>query len=141
MLILQSLLAWLLILALAIANGILRESVLIPSLGNTGGLVLSGLLLSFLVALIAYGLVRLSRITVRQGVLIGAGWLALTLAFEFAFGRHVQHKEWAELLEAYTFQDGNLWPLVLLVTLLAPPAAALLRARRAARASSPCGMV
>ena len=129
MLILQSLLAWLLILVLAIANGLLRESVLIPSLGKTGALVASGLLLCLLIALIAYGLVRLSHVTVPQGLRIGTGWLALTLAFEFAFGRYVQHKEWAELLQAYTFQDGNLWPVVLAVALLAPPAAALLRAK------------
>lgn len=129
MLILHSLLAWLLILALAIANGLLRESVLIPSLGRTGGLVASGLLLSSLIALVAYALVRLKNVTLAQGLRIGAGWLALTLAFEFAFGRFVQHKPWEEILAAYAFRDGNLWPLVLAVTLLAPPAAAMLRAK------------
>lgn len=129
MLILQSLLAWLLILVLAIANGLLRESVLIPSFGRTGALIASGLLLSVLIALVGYLFVRLRRVTVPQGLRIGTGWLALTLAFEFAFGRYVQHKPWEELFAAYTFQDGNLWPLVLAVTLLAPPAAALLRAR------------
>lgn len=129
MLILQSLLAWLLILALAIGNGLFRESVLIPALGGTGGLVASGLLLSILIALVAYALVRLTRATIAQGLRIGAGWLALTLAFEFAFGRFVQHKPWEEILAAYTFRDGNLWPLVLAVTLLAPPAAAMLRAK------------
>lgn len=129
MLIFQALLAWLLILVLAIANGILRESVLIPTFGKTGGLIASGLLLSFLIALVADALVRLRNVTVAQGLRIGAGWLALTLAFEFAFGRFVQHKPWEEILAAYTFRDGNLWPLVLAVTLLAPPAAALLRAK------------
>lgn len=130
MLILQALLAWLLILVLAIGNGLLRESVLIPALGRTGGLVASGLLLSSLIALVAYALVRLSNATVAPALRIGAGWLALTLAFEFAFGRFVQHKPWEEIFAAYTFQDGNLWPLVLAVTLLAPPAAALRQARR-----------
>lgn len=128
MLILHALLAWLLILVLAITNGLLRESVLIPALGKTGGLIASGLLLATLIALVAYALIRLMRATPAQGMRIGAGWLALTLAFEFAFGRYVQHKAWQELLAAYTFQDGNLWPLVLAVTLLAPPAAARLRA-------------
>ena len=128
--ILQGLLAWLFILALAIANGLLRESVLLPALGRTGALVASGLLLSTLIALVAFVLVRLQRATVAQGLRIGLGWLALTVAFEFAFGRYVQHKAWSELLEAYTFRDGNLWPLVLAVTLLAPPAAALARRYR-----------
>lgn len=129
MLILQALLAWLLILALAIANGIFRESVLIPALGPGGGLVASGLLLSLLIALVAGALVRLKDVDVPQALRIGTGWLALTLAFEFAFGRFVQHKPWEEILAAYAFRDGNLWPLVLAVTLLAPPAAALLQAK------------
>jgi len=32
------------------------------------------------------------------------------------------------LLEAYTFKDGNIWPIVLLVTLVAPLLAVRLRA-------------
>lgn len=129
MLLLESLVAWLIILGLAIANGALREAVLIPALGKPGGLVLSGVLLSALVALVAYGLVRVSKgVTVSQGLRIGFLWLGLTLAFEFAFGRFVQHQTWAQLLEAYAFKDGNLWPVVLAVTLLAPPVAARFRA-------------
>ena len=127
---LKPVLAWLVILGLAIANGILREEVLIPSLGRTSGLILSGVLLCMLVALVAYGLVRLGPgLTVREGARIGVLWLGLTLAFEFAFGRYVQHKSWGELLDAYAFKDGNVWPVVLAVTLLAPPAAAHLQAR------------
>lgn len=127
---LKSLLAWLIILGLAIANGALREAVLMPSLGRPAGLVVSGVLLCALVALVAYGLVRIAQdVTVSQGLLIGVLWLSLTLAFEFAFGRYVQHLSWAELLGAYTFKDGNIWPVVLVVTLLAPSAAAYFRAR------------
>lgn len=130
MLLLKSLVAWLVILALAIANGAFREAVLIPSLGRPGGFVVSGLLLSAFVAIVAYGLVRASRgVTAMQGLRIGFLWLGLTLAFEFAFGRFVQHQTWNALLEAYTFKDGNLWPVVLAVTFLAPPAAALFHAQ------------
>ena len=126
----KSLVAWLVILALAVANGALREIVLIPVFGKATGLVLSGVLLSLLVALVSFALVRLSHgITILQGFRVGASWLCLTVAFEFSFGRYVQHKSWSELLDAYTFQDGNIWPVVLLVTLLAPSAAVLLQAR------------
>ena len=127
---LKSLVAWLVILALAVANGALREIVLIPVFGKAIGLILSGVLLSLLVALVSFALVRLSHgITILQGFRVGASWLCLTLAFEFSFGRYVQHKSWSELLDAYAFQDGNIWPVVLLVTLLAPTAAVLLQAR------------
>jgi hypothetical protein len=138
-LLLASLLAWMLILCLAVANGALREAVLIPSLGKSAGLVLSGVLLSLLILVVAYGFVRMTRRDAGwQFVFVGVLWLSLTLAFEFGFGRWVQHKSWSDLLDAYTFRDGNLWPMVLLVTLVAPYLAAVLHATRA-RARSPAG--
>lgn len=130
MLLLKSLVAWLLILCLAVANGALREAVLIPSLGSASGLVLSGVMLCVCVALVAYVLVRIEQaVTVKQSALVGVLWLCLTLAFEFGFGRYIQHKPWPELLAAYTFNGGNLWPVVLLVTLLAPYWATLVHAK------------
>lgn len=130
MLILKSLAAWFLILCLAIANGALREAVLIPALGKFSGLIISGVLLSAIIALVSYAFVRLQRaVSASQGFKVGILWLCLTLVFEFGVGRYVQHKAWSELLEAYTFKDGNIWPVVLAVTLLAPYFAALLRSR------------
>ena len=83
-------------------------------------------------ALVAQGLARSKgSFTASQGLYIGVLWLGLTLAFEFTFGRFVQHKSWIELLEAYAFKEGNLWPLVLVVVLLAPLAAALWQAKSA----------
>ena len=119
---------WLAILVLAILNGTLREKVLLPALGSFAGLVVSGIILSiciFVVALVAapwYG-----RLTSRQWLLVGLCWLLLTLVFEFSFGRLVQHKTWAELFEAYTFRGGNIWPVVLFTTFLSPWIAAKLR--------------
>ena len=112
---------WLLILACAVLNGLIREAVLVPRLGTPAALVVSGLLLATCIVIVALVLVpRLGPLTLRQRLGIGLFWLALTLIFEFGFGRFVQQRSWAELLEAYTFRDGSLWPLVLLVTLLAP---------------------
>jgi len=125
-LLLKSLVAWAAIVCLAIANGALREAILVPALGSAAGLVLSGVLLCLLVLLVAYALARLAGgFTVRQGLGIGLLWLCLTLAFEFAFGLLVQRKPLAELLDAYTFQGGNIWPVVLVITLLAPSLAAI----------------
>jgi hypothetical protein len=45
--------------------------------------------------------------------------IPLTLAFELSFGLF-QGKSWPVLLEAYTFKDGNVWPIVLLITAVAP---------------------
>lgn len=121
---------WFAILACAVANGALREAFLIPELGKTSGLLLSGLLLSALILVVAYLAVpwlNVSRCSQLIGV--GSGWLALTLAFEFTFGR-LQGKSWVSLLEAYTFKDGNIWPVVLLITAAAPYIAGQLRGLR-----------
>ena len=120
---------WLGILVLAIANGLLREAVLIPALGKPAGLLLSGALLSGAILVVAYfALPWFGRASVASYAAIGLGWLCLTLVFEFSFGHLIQGKSWSQLLEAYTFKDGNIWSLVLLVTVVAPYAAAKIRA-------------
>ena len=55
------------------------------------------------------------------------GWLALTIAFEFAFGRLVAKRSWDELFQSYRFEGGDLWPVVLVIVAIAPLLAAKLR--------------
>ena len=120
---------WLVILPVAIGNGILRELVLIPALGRPIGLTASGIALSLLILGIALlGAPWYGALHARKYWHIGALWLALTVAFEFGFGRLVQHETWDELLHAYTFSGGNIWPAVLVMVFIAPRLAA--RARR-----------
>lgn len=117
---LKALVIWVGILALAIANGALREAVLIPRLGTTAGLVLSGLLLTILILGVAYGsLPWLGARRPMELLGVGLGWLVLTVVFEFSFGLW-QGKSWGLLLQAYTFKGGNIWPVVLGITALAP---------------------
>ena len=124
----KALAVWLGILLLAVANGALREAVLVPMLGQPAGLVLSGMLLSSLIVWMAcLALPWIGRTRAANYLVIGIGWLCLTLVFEFSFGHFVQGKPWPELLDAYRFQGGNLWPFVLLVTAASPFAAAKLR--------------
>ena len=121
----KALAVWLGILLLAIANGVLREAVLVPAFGQRVGLMLSGILLSGLIFLTAYLMLPwMGRARVASYLAIGMGWLCLTLVFEFSFGRIVQGVPWSKLLQAYRFKDGNLWPVVLLLTAAAPYAAA-----------------
>tara|TARA_R110001599_G_scaffold296338_1_gene500583 strand:- start:154 stop:609 length:456 start_codon:yes stop_codon:yes gene_type:complete len=124
---LKALVIWTAIVVLAIANGSLREFLLVPVLGTQAALVLSGLLLSVLIIGVAY--LSLPWLKPRQPVQvwgIGLVWLALTLIFEFSFGL-LQGKSWPELFEAYTFEGGNLWLVVLATTAFAPYMAAKLR--------------
>jgi len=124
----KALLVWISILFIAIANGWLRERLLIPAFGSPAALVLSGALLSLLILVTAYAVAPwLGPLASPQYLYVGLIWLGLTLAFELTFGRSVQHKSWPELLEAYTFKGGNIWPVVLIIIVLAPFIAAKLR--------------
>lgn len=126
--VIKALTVWLGILVLAIANGALREAVIIPRLGQTLGFTLSGALLSLLILVVAYlALPWIGRASGAIYIGLGLGWLCLTLVFEFTFGRLVQGRPWPELLDAYSFKDGNIWPVVLFAVALAPYVAARIR--------------
>lgn len=125
----KALVIWFGILALAIVNGLIRESLFVPGFGTPVALVLSGLLLSVLIIVVAY--FSLPWLQVHHPVelfMVGAGWLVLTLVFEFSFG-FWQGKSWSELLEAYTFKGGNIWSVVLVTTAFAPYIAAKMNER------------
>ena len=124
---LKTLAIWVVILMLAILNGALRETVLIPQLGTATSFILSGVLLSVIIFVIAN--ISLPWLGARRSselACVGLGWLALTIVFEFSFGL-LQGKSWQVLLEAYMFKGGNIWPAVLVVTALAPWLAAKFR--------------
>jgi hypothetical protein len=111
---------WLIILVLAVLNGALREMMLIPLLGTSVSLVLSGLLLSGLIFVTTYLVLPWLKMQYsRELVIVGLSWVALTIVFEFAFGLS-QGQSYQELLAAYTFTDGNIWPVVLVVIALSP---------------------
>lgn len=124
---LRALAVWMLILGLAFSNAALRELVLIPRLGKVQGLTLSGVILALLVLLVAYASVPwLGARRAPEWIAIGLGWFVLTLVFDLMLG-WFQHKPARLLFEAYLFKQGNLWPVVLLVTAIAPYLAARLR--------------
>jgi hypothetical protein len=111
---------------LAVLNGAFREAVLLPRLG-TAGLALSGLLLSALIVATAWlSLPWIGAHRPAAFIGIGIGWLLLTVVFEFSFCLW-QGESWQAMLEAYTFKGGNIWPVVLVVTAIAPYLAAKLR--------------
>ena len=123
----KALAIWAGILVMAVLNGTLREFFLVPKLGTVPGFFFSGVLLSLLIVLLTYlSLPWIDARRIAELASIGLGWLCLTLLFEFSFGL-LQGKSWQVILEAYTFRDGNIWPLVLFVVATAPYLAAKLR--------------
>lgn len=124
---LKSLVVWAIILLLAILNGMLRAAVLLPEFGTPWGMVLSGVLLSAIIFFAAYfALPWLGTRHLPTLWRIGFGWLALTLIFEVSMARW-QGISCPVMLEAYTFNNGNIWPLVLIVVAVAPVVAAKIR--------------
>lgn len=124
----KALLLWIIILVFAVINGALREKMLIQLLGYFPGLIISGIILSCFIFLAAFFSASwYGRLTSSHYWIIGLFWLFLTLLFEFVFGHFIEHKDWADLLQAYTFKGGNIWPVVLVVTLISPWVTARIR--------------
>lgn len=127
----KALRVWFVILLLAILNGALREFVLVPALGVPAATALSGIVLcALIIGVVFLALPWLGPPTCRAALGIGVFWVLLTVAFEFGFGFFVQHKSGPEMLGAYRFENGNIWPLVLLVILASPAIAGRLRRGR-----------
>jgi hypothetical protein len=119
---------WLVMLIVASANGALRQAVLIPLIGEVGGRAISTLVLAALLALLTW--LTIGWIAPRSGAdawLIGAMWVALTLAFEFLAGHYLFGTPWSGLVEDYNVLRGRIWIVVLLVTGVAPRVAAARR--------------
>jgi hypothetical protein len=125
----KSFLVWLLFIPLAVANGILRDLLIAPALGDTVGRALSSLTLSVLIFCVTlFFITRLGINTKRECLLVGFFWMVLTLLFEFTFFILVMGHPMNVLLQDYDLFRGRLWLLVLTTTLFAPLLAA--RARK-----------
>ena len=126
----RSFLIWLLFIPAAIVNGVLRDAVLAPALGDTLGRAISSLTLSLLILGLTLCLVRRIGVNTRTGyLLVGVVWLVLTLLFEFSFFVLVMGHPMDELLQDFNLFRGRLWVVVLATTLFAPLIAGTLKDR------------
>jgi hypothetical protein len=105
--------AWGLAAVIGVANGVVREATYGKRLSEERANQLSGVTAAGALAGLFYGLERRWPIPWRaQACQIGAAWLAMTVAFEFGFGRLVAKQSWAELLDDYDVTRGRTWPYV-----------------------------
>lgn len=116
---LRALLVWLLIMLGESAHGALRrllftEDVLFALRQVSVGV---GVVIVFAVTWLCLPWLRLR--SPRGALAIGAFWVALTLAFEAAFGR-LAGLAWTEILAGYDLARGGLMPLGLLAMGLTP---------------------
>lgn len=107
--------------AIALANGALREGVLRRRLSEPRVRQLSTVLLIFFFAIYMAAIFHAWPLaSAGQAAAVGALWLALTLAFEFGLGRLVSHRTWPELLAEYNLLAGRWWILVPIWVAVAP---------------------
>ncbi len=113
-------LAWVPMLLLAIANGALREWVFRKYVGELAAHQLSTFSLVVLFTVYIGMIIKyITPASPGQAVLIGLFWLALTLLFEFGFGRY-RGNPWEKLLEDYNLLRGRLWIFVPVWVAVAP---------------------
>lgn len=116
----KSILIWLAIIPLAILNGGLRETFLIPLLGEKFAQPLSGIILCLFIFLLSFIFVpRLGKGAAQTYRQIGFLWVVLTLSFETSFGL-AEGLSFGEILKAYDITTGNLWLIVVIFIGIAP---------------------
>lgn len=123
----RALLVWLLMMALEIVQGVLRNQFLAPLFGSLRSRqigVLSGSVLILAVAILTIGWIRPT--SERSLLEIGAMWLVLTLSFEFGLGR-ATNRPWDDLLADYDLTRGGFLSFAMVLLALSPWIAARIR--------------
>lgn len=114
-------LAWIPMVLIAIANGMIREATYGKQLSDLRAHQISTLTGVFLFGVYIWGLIHVLSITsTGQAVAIGLIWLAMTITFEFLFGHYVAKHSWNTLLADYNVLKGRLWAVVLIWVAIAP---------------------
>ena len=117
---LRAMLAWLVLLAVAFANGTLRVVAYPASLGDFAARQVAAGVGAVALGAATWALLRRWPIpTARTAWATGALWAGLTAVFEAGMGRAGGHP-WAEILGQWAVWRGSLWPLVVLWVLAAP---------------------
>jgi hypothetical protein len=127
---LRGLAIWLVLILAEIVHGILRAVALVPLVGKFRSDQIGVFTGSVIILVIAF--LTISWIGAKRSfelMLVGFIWLALTVGFEFLFGRHVMGLTWAQLTANYDLAQGGCMPVGLLILLLSPMIGLKLRAK------------
>jgi len=112
---------WVVMAVVAVGNGVFRETVLVPRIGEYRGHVLSTALLvtAILVLSWAYFATTAIAYTRAELLLIGVVWTALTVGFEFLVG-YAEGTPVAVTVGQYDVLAGQVWIAVPIALLLSP---------------------
>ena len=128
---LRALSVWLLLAAVAVTGGILRQQLLVPKVGDAAAHLMGTAAVVAVFVVVIGLLVRWTApgLEIRNLWILGGFWTVLTVAFEFGFGHYVVGHPWSRLLHDYNLLAGRVWVFVLITLLLAPVILGRLRVR------------
>jgi hypothetical protein len=112
---------WLIMAVVAVGNGGLRETVLIPRFGGYIGHVVSTALLVAAILFISFAYFSRTPIDYAQAelVFVGVLWTVLTVGFEFIVG-YVEGTPVSVTLGQYNIFAGQVWIAVPITLLISP---------------------
>ena len=112
---------WLILLLAAFINRAIRETLVVPRVGELIGHIISVVVFSGAIFGITSVFVKaMGPLPTRTLFSIGLFWLILSLLFECGFFHYVMHEPWETLLADYNIFRGRLLIVVWLTTLLSP---------------------
>ena len=112
---------WRILLLTAFINGAIRETLIVPRVGEQIGHIIGVVVFSGAIVGITAVFVKAIRQLPSSTLLyIGLFWLVLSLLFECGFFHDVMHEPWSTLLADYNVFRGRLLILVWLTTLFSP---------------------
>lgn len=113
--------AWAAMAVLAVANGVFREVVLIPRIGEYPGHVVSTAMLVGAILVVSWLFFGWSTVeySVAELVAIGVLWVLLTIGFEFLVG-YAEGAPPSATLAQYNVFAGQVWILVPIALFVAP---------------------
>jgi hypothetical protein len=125
----RAVLVWLALAVIAIFNAVIREAIYAPFTGETAAHQISTVTAIIFSGIFVWIVSARWRFTSRgHAWRTGLLWLAMTVAFEFGFGRFVMGHSWSRLFHDYDLAAGRVWALFLAWILVMP--AVIFRIRR-----------
>jgi len=114
-------LAWLGMVIIAVANGMVREKLYGQSMSELSAHQLSTLTAIILLGIYIFVLTIVFQIqSAKQAFTISGIWMIMTVIFEFVFGHFVAGHSWSTLFMDYNILKGRVWVIVLIWTFIAP---------------------
>lgn len=112
---------WLAMAVLAVLNGVFREVILVPRIGEYPGHVLSTALLVAAIAGLSFAYFRVTatEYAFLELLLVGCLWTVLTVGFEFLVG-YFEGTPVSTTLGQYNVLAGQVWIAVPLTLLFSP---------------------